>query len=331
MNEKNTPRDFFLHTGAFITLYFGAISLITLLFSLIDYKFPDPLAAAYYSDPYSGPMRFAIASLLVLVPICIYLFFIIQSESRKNPERKSLSVRKWLTYITLFIAGATAIGDVIVLLNSFLGGELPTAFLLKIFTLLLIMTSGFVYFILDIRGYWVTRADYSRYVGMGILGAVLVAVIGGMLLIGSPTQQRELRIDNQEVADLTNISQTILQYWQQTKALPKGLSQLENDINGYRVPQSPRGQAYEYAVTGDLSFKICATFLQASDAKSNVSTLKQPDGFMQEGPQWKHESGHTCFTRTIDPKLFSPAPNQIPNVISPNPGGVTPVPIKGAI
>lgn len=304
MNEKNTPRDFFLHAGAFITLYFGAIALITLLFSVINYQFPDPLQT-YYSDPYSGPMRFAIASLLVLVPLCVYLFYIIQSETRKNPERKALGVRKWLTYITLFVAGVTTAGDVIVLLNSFLGGELPTTFLLKIFTILFIMVSGFVYFFLDIKGYWTTHAEYSRYVGLGVLLAVLASIVGGMMLIGSPMTQRNLRIDNQEVMDLSNISQATLQYWQQTQTLPKDLAEIENDLTGYRVPTAPNGQpAYEYSVISPLSFKICATFLQASDEKNAM--YSQADGFFREGPQWSHAAGHTCFTRTIDPALFKP-------------------------
>ena len=35
------------------------------------------------------------------------------------PEKLSLGVRKWLIYLTLFIAGAAVIIDLIVLINTF--------------------------------------------------------------------------------------------------------------------------------------------------------------------------------------------------------------------
>ena len=150
MENTNKPRDFFLHVSAFALLFFVAIAAITLLFTLIDYRFPDALRG-YFGDPYSGPVRFAIASLIILSPIFVVMMRMIQKESRIAPERARMGIRKWLTYITLFIAGATVIGDAIFLLNSFLGGALPTAFALKAITLLVIAGAGFGYFFLDLR------------------------------------------------------------------------------------------------------------------------------------------------------------------------------------
>ena len=148
---KNTPRDFFIHFGAFAALYSATIAFITLLFQMIDYAYPDPLYNSYYySDPYSGPMRFAIASLIILVPIFLYLMRSIQRDARREPQRYSLGIRRWLTYITLFVAGATIIGDLITLLYSFLGGEFATTFLLKVFALGAITSVIFWYFLFDI-------------------------------------------------------------------------------------------------------------------------------------------------------------------------------------
>ena len=313
MFEKNTPRDFFLHAGAFITLYLGAIALITLLFSVINFSIPDPLAGSYYNDPYSGPLRFAIASLLVLAPISVYLFFLIQGAARQNPERLTLGVRKWLTYITLFVAGATVVGDVIVLLNSFLGGSLPTAFLLKVVTILAVMGAGFGYFILDIRKYWILHADNSRYVGVGLLGFVLASIVGGMTLIGSPMTQRDYRIDNQQVQDLSMISYQVLSYWQTAKVLPEDLAALDNPLSQYRTPTAPEGQpAYTYTKKGDLSFELCATFKQASPQQGTYTSYQS--GFVEE-EKWDHGAGETCFARTIDPKLFTPTINVSPKTI----------------
>ncbi len=303
MNEKNTPRDFFLHAGAFLTLYLGAIALITLLFSVINYVFPDPLQGVYYSDPYSGPIRFAIASLFVLVPLTVYLFFVVQKESRLSPERRTMTIRKWLTYITIFVAAGTVVGDLIALLYSFLGGTLPTAFFLKILVILAIMGAGFGYFLMDIKGYWVTRAAQSRMVGLGILVVVFSSIVGGMVLMGSPMTQRDLNLDNQQINDLMTTESTINNYWQATKGrLPDSLAQLENDNTGYRVIQSPEGrEPYEYKKTSTTTYELCATFALALDEKTYPT-----NGYAYPQRQkWMHAPGRVCFQMKVDPALLT--------------------------
>src|SRR3989344_4232683 len=247
----NTPRDFFLHFGAFAALYATATALGTLLFLIIGYAFPDPLYSTYYGyyDPYSAPMRFAIASLITLVPLFLYLMRAIQGEARTAPERYTFAVRKWLTYITLFVAGATIVGDLITLLYSFLGGELATPFFLKVLTLFLITGVIFWYFLLDIRGYWQSREAASKIVGWGVIIATLAVIVGGFVIMGSPLAQREIRLDQQEIQDLSNIQNQVVNYWQQNGKLPMALSELQSDITGLTVPTEPEGRAaYAYNV-----------------------------------------------------------------------------------
>lgn len=62
-----TPKDFFLWAGAMLSLYISVFTFVSLLFSYIDYAFPDPLE--YYIDPYSSGMRASIAALIVLFPL----------------------------------------------------------------------------------------------------------------------------------------------------------------------------------------------------------------------------------------------------------------------
>ena len=314
---KNTPRDFFLHFGAFAALYSAAIALATLLFRMIDYAFPDALRENYYygySDPYSGPMRFAIASLIILVPIFLYLFRIIQREAREAPERYTLAIRKWLTYITLFVAGATIIGDLIALLNSFLGGVLVTTFLLKVLTLLAITGAAFWYFLLDIRGHWQSREAASKNIGLGVLGLVITVIIGGFLVMGSPMQQREIQFDQQQVQDLSLIQNEIVGYWQQNGRLPATLAEIESPLTGFSVPVAPEGrEPYEYRTTGGLTFELCATFVRASD---EYRPTEPPFGYGAYGvagdTNWTHGTGRVCFDRTIDTNLIQPFPKQIP-------------------
>ncbi|MBI4087194.1 hypothetical protein HY416_04455 [Candidatus Kaiserbacteria bacterium] len=306
---KNTPRDFFLHFGAFAALYAAATALGTLLFLIIGYAFPDPLYSNYYSyggyDPYSAPMRFAIASLIILVPLFLWLMRVIQREARITPERYTFAIRKWLTYITLFVAGATIVGDLITLLYSFLGGELATPFVLKVLVLFAITGVIFWYFLLDIRGYWQNRASASKMVGIVTVGAVLVAIIGSFFIMGSPMIQREIRFDQQEIQDLSMIQNQVVNYWQQNGTLPATLSELESDITYFHVPQAPEGrEPYEYRKTGDTSFALCATFAQNSDG--TYAEPYAPSYGVGNNTSWEHTAGRTCFDRTIDPSLIQP-------------------------
>ena len=55
-----------------LTLYWSAGALIALLFRIIDTVFKDRLD--YYLDPYSSGIRFALASLIVVFPLSLFLF-----------------------------------------------------------------------------------------------------------------------------------------------------------------------------------------------------------------------------------------------------------------
>lgn len=303
---KNTPRDFFIHVGAFGALYLAAIALIMLVFRMIDFAFPDALQNNYYySDPYSGPMRFAIASLIVLVPLFLFLMRMIQKEARRNPERRDLGVRRWLTYITLFIAGFTILGDLIALLNSFLGGALVQTFLLKVLALLVIMGAGFWYFILDIRGYWQERENTSKIVGGGVLLVVIATIVTGFFIMGSPADQREVRFDQEQIQDLSMIQHQVVSYWQENGQLPATLEALESNITGFQIPTAPEGRSeYEYERLNELSFTLCATFAQASG--TYAESMAYENYGIRGSSSWKYEAGEHCFDRTIDTNLIKP-------------------------
>lgn len=301
---KNTPRDFFLHVGAFAALYFAAIALITLLFDLINYTFPD--AAFGYADPYSGSMRFAVASIIVLVPLFLYFMHALQREVRRDTSRQQLGIRRWLTYITLFLTGATVVGDLIALLDSFLAGTLATPFVLKAFVLLAVMGTGFWYFVLDIRGHWQKHERASKLAGAGLTVVVLISIVGAFLIMGNPMEQRALRLDQEQIDDLSTIQYQVVSYWQQNDRLPATLEMLESPVTGFRVPTAPAGRpAYSYSVDANLTFSLCATFNRASEASAYRSRAEFPG--IRSDANWEHDAGRTCFARTIDPELIAPS------------------------
>lgn len=313
---KTTPRDFFLYLGAMATLYISAVSLVMLLFEYIDALYPDPLQG--YIDMYSSSMRFAIASLIVVFPLYVALTKKLNHDLRAHPEKKEIRVRKWLIYLTLFIGGAVLAGDLIALINTFLGGELTTRFVLKVLVVLIVVGGAFKYYYFDLKGKWEQEPNMARMVGWVALAFVCASIVAGFFVIGSPQTQRLMRFDQVRLSDLQNIQYQIVNYWQLKERLPATLAEMEDPLTGFIVPKDPStNESYVYRATAPLTFELCATFKTESrgDAKSTVP-YPVMNGF--ENENWKHGIGEACFSRTIDPERFPPntkteGPSRVPS------------------
>ena len=298
MNNKTTPKDFFVHIAAAIALYTAAGALINLVLSLIDYSFPDKLANYFSTSSIAWP----VSMLIVLIPLLYILEIVLKRDIARMPDKKDLWVRRWRIYLTLFLTGATIIGDLIVLVNTYLNGEITDRFIFKVLAILIIASVIFVYYILD------KSADSSKIVAwrktfawVGII-VVLISIISGFIIVGSPAKQRALRFDSQRINDLTNIQYQIVSYWQRKAALPSTLTDLIDPIAGYIVPADPNTQqSYEYSILATsstpLSFQLCAAFDLQSQDNSNF-TYPASQG------NWSHGAGRVCFTRNVDKSMY---------------------------
>lgn len=304
---KTTARDFFLYLAAVITLYASVVSLINLLFTVINTAFPDELS--YYVDPYSYGLRMSVATLIIIFPLYLILMRIVNRDVEQFPERRDIGVRRWLTFLTLFLTGAAIVVDLIVLINTFLGGEITTRFVLKVLVVLGVTGMVFGYYLYELRAssssLGVRRA--FRYTTIII---VLASIIGAFAYIGSPMTQRAKRFDQERTSDLQNIQRQIINNWQRKGQLPATLLDMEDSISGYKIPTDPEsGKNYEYNLTGDKSFQLCAVF-KLSTEEINRGSAKTRSGYISDvyypgdTSNWDHERGRQCFDRTIDTQLY---------------------------
>src|SRR3989344_7867041 len=131
--QKSSPRDVFMYLLAIIFLYFSAFDVLALLFQYTDIAFPDVLNQNYGAG---GLIRFALASLIVIYPVFIWVSRFLHRDLIQNPQKTDIRIRKWLLYFTLFVAALLIIGDLVALVNTFLNGEITTRFLLKVLAVL---------------------------------------------------------------------------------------------------------------------------------------------------------------------------------------------------
>ena len=152
-----------------------------------------------------------------------------------------------------------------------------------------------------------------KYFIYTVIAVVAAMIIVGFFIVGSPKEERMRQFDERRVNDLSSLQYEVINYWQSKLKLPAKLDDLNSDIRGFTVYTDPEtGAPYEYAIKGDKTFELCATFgLQSDDTAivqnpfpaSPAGAPKYKDGYRES---WKHAAGRTCFERTIDPDLYPP-------------------------
>jgi len=145
-----SARDAFFYLVLFTALYLSAYHLGSLLFDLINRAWPDPAMQNYWGSPEES-MRWSIASILIAFPVFLFVSRQLGRELRKNPVKRLSATRRWLTYVTLFLAAGFLIGDLITLVYHALGGELTIRFGLKVIVAGSISGTIFGYYLWDLR------------------------------------------------------------------------------------------------------------------------------------------------------------------------------------
>jgi len=310
-NTKSLPRDVFLHLLSIISLVAVAVSFGTLLFQYINVYFPDIVTDyGYYNrSGYFSQIRSALAALIVFLPVFIWVSRFIKRDIDRNPEKRELKIRKWLLYLTLFVAALVIIVDLIVLVRSFLEGELTTRFILKILSILFIASSAFYYYLNELRDVKHVNENKIRVFSWAIIIILIVGGAFGFVVTGSPKTQRLIRLDERRVNDLSVIQSQIINYWQNKGKLPQNLDELKNDIYGVTIPVDPEtNKPYEYQAVGNLKFNLCGEFATDSAGLSGPKFRAEPMpvAYPFRNETWEHGKGRACFDRTIDPEIIRP-------------------------
>jgi hypothetical protein len=146
-----SARQAFVYLLLFTVLLVVAVQLGSLLFQMIDIAFDDRLDSEYAITGRQTAIRWAIASLIVAFPLFIFLSRSVGREIEQNPAMRLSGVRRWLTYIALFIASTILMGDLISLIFNFLEGDLSTRFVLKSFVVAMIAGGIFGYYFLSLN------------------------------------------------------------------------------------------------------------------------------------------------------------------------------------
>ncbi|OGH88131.1 MAG: hypothetical protein A3J93_00100 [Candidatus Magasanikbacteria bacterium RIFOXYC2_FULL_42_28] len=302
---KSTPKDVFLHLFNIVTFYLSVVGFITLYIQYINALFPDALN--YYFFNIASGVRWSTAVLFIAVPAYLLTAWLLSKDLATTPAKRELKLRKWLVYFTLFVSAITVIVDLMIFVYHFLDGELTMRFFLKVLVVLVVAAAVFGYYLWDLKR-TIEKSKLPKILAIAVLVVALGSIILGFFIIGTPTDQRNRRFDEQRIQALQMIQGQIINYWQTKAVLPTELSKLADSISGFTAPLDPDNNApYEYKVTGPLAFELCANFSAGSepDAKFGRNEFTANSGpYNVYDDNWNHEAGRICFSRTIDPELY---------------------------
>lgn len=124
---------------------------------------------------------------------------------------------------------------------------------------------------------------------------VVVALVWGFVIVGSPMNERQRKFDERRLEDLRIITQEVLNIvhegrpWEMDqepvmeKPLPSTLEEVASKAVYQKVnvvdPQT--GTPYVYRTTGASTYELCATFTEIRDQSYDVF--------------WNHPAGEHCF------------------------------------
>jgi CRISPR/Cas system-associated exonuclease Cas4 (RecB family) len=141
----------------------------------------------------------------------------------------------------------------------------------------------------------------SRFGGTRVFVAAVTLVVAAVVataivVLGSPAEQRMIRLDQRRVSDLVALGNAINMYVENHEKLPPDLAAAATAPYARVKLTDPETAApYEYQLVDEKSYKLCAVFARRSENDRAAISYTSELG-------WDHEAGRQCFDRVESKK-----------------------------
>ena len=293
-----SARETFLYLVLFSTLYTSAVAFIHLAFAVIEQLLPEREALGSYA--FAGRVNWAVAALVVAFPIFLILAKQTNRAIDADPAKRTSKVRKWLTYLTLFIASAALVVDLMTLVYYFLDGDISFRFLLKVVTVAAVAALVLGHYLGELK-----RADETSTAvssNRRLVAGLSTALVGFLVLLtlwlsASPWYARKIRRDEQRKADLRAIAEEVRERWEDYGEVPEDLEAFstQQGVSLRRIRDPRTDQLYDFRHIESGVIELCAEF----ETSENHSRIRF--GRFGTPPRerfWDHQKGRNCFRIT---------------------------------
>ena len=138
----------------------------------------------------------------------------------------------------------------------------------------------------------------------GIIAAVIIVIIVGALMVGSPQSSRDLRADQERSDRLQQLAHEIASHYEIKGGLPESLSEVMiTDRLRYQDPET--GELFGYERVSPSKYFVCANFATKTEGESypyyDYGPIQKDGGniFAERGNVFTHEAGYQCFTFAV--------------------------------
>jgi uncharacterized membrane-anchored protein len=298
--KGNAAKFVFFYLLHLVSLGFMTVSFGIVIFQIINKNIADVIAA--YSGSYDeSALKFSISALLVSTPIYYAVSWFIQKSLFSGELKKDSAIRRWLTYLILFVSFLIFIGWLIAFVNNFLNGEVTMKFVLKTISVLVIAAAVFGFYLYDIK-----RADVENkkdkilkiffIASLAIIAAVFVY---SFIVAASPSEARNRKLDAQVTNYFYTIDSCVDQYYREKSVLPADFKSMQSECSYLTddfLKDDQTGQAFGYEIAGDTTYKLCANFRTSNLGKNNRES-EYPVAIGVNSSS--HDAGYQCLKRQV--------------------------------
>ncbi len=147
-----------------------------------------------------------------------------------------------------------------------------------------------------------TRFNIHKVLGWTAGTMATAAIVTGIIVAGSPSEERSRRLDDQRSENLMNIHSLVESYAQSHGQVPESLDEIDYQYQPRELSLDPETSVpLSYEVVTDKSYEICAQFA-AVGTETDQWGNKRPMISKLGGEStsfWKHDAGETCWTLDV--------------------------------
>lgn len=306
-SSNNNAKFAFFYLLSLVGLIFVSIGTGQAIFQVIHKLLPDP--GIYRGAFNSSSLTFAISALIISLPLYFLTVRYLSRCLREGSLDGNSPIRRWLTYLILFISAVVFIVWLMITISGLFDGELTLKFILKSLTVFVIAGLIFGYYFYDIR-----RSSFKKgnKVVLAYLIGGLVISIGSLILAfffaDSPKEARERKQDQAVLNSFMELDNAIVDYYLRYEKMPERLEEVlktSTHLSSRTLRNPSTDQPFNYEVIDERSYELCAEFNRSNKEDSDEFGLNYAD-------RWPHEEGYYCITQSVPPTDLKALPQEIP-------------------
>lgn len=273
-----------------------SVFLMSLLFvasTIIMDQFSPPSARQTITVNLSqiSAVRSYLAATILTFPLIVFLLFSLRKDLLKNVSILDSGIFKFFYYSVFILPALLITGFLFSIISAVLEGNVTANLLILLIgfgSVIVLFGPTIFFFVSTFAGKkHISILSFSLLLSYYLLISVIIFVLA-FIKLGPPWLSKNIRDDQNKITAANDISANIQDYFYQFKKLPHSLNELESAYLDRSFLKEAIAN-YSYSITGNASYKLCASFKMSSEELQKYGYVDQ---------KYSHPSGLGCFDLT---------------------------------